>query len=297
MGSMQNTTRSISLPSRLHPNSHKIGAELNKLKNWELSSLSATTPLGAETMQMGLVRLAELYNCVEELIHTPLTQQALHNHHGKLVEESLDLSVGLLDACGTARDLFLIMKEHVHELQSALRRRGGESSIESNINAYICFRKKVKKDVVKSLGALKRLESHMGSFTQLDGDSYLHVVIKVLRELSTITISIFRSLMLFLSRPAMKTSRGWSLMKKLVSTGSIKSETSHKVFNEVGSVDHALYYLHGQIPKNGTKVHVQLTQKRLETLDDGIKSLESGLDGLFRCLIQHRVSLLNILTY
>ncbi|XP_075655287.1 uncharacterized protein LOC142625535 [Castanea sativa] len=248
-------------------------------------------------MQMGLVRLTELYNCVEELIHTPLTEQALHNHRGKLVEETLDLSLGLLDACGTARDLFLIMKEHVQELQSALRRRGGESSIESNINAYICFRKKVKKDVVKSLGALKRLESHMGSFTQLDGDSYLHVVIKVLRELSTITICFFRSLMLFLSKPAMKTSRGWLLMKKLVSTGSIKSETSRKVFNEVGSVDHALYYLHGQVPKNGTKVHVQLTQKRLGTLNDGIKSLEPGLDGLFRCLIQHRVSLLNILTY
>ncbi len=96
-----------------------IGAELNKLKTWELSSLSSTTPLGAETIQMGLVRLAELYICVVELIHSPLTQQALHNHHGKLAEEALDLSVELLDACGTARDLFLIMKEHVQELQSA----------------------------------------------------------------------------------------------------------------------------------------------------------------------------------
>ncbi|GMY31880.1 Selection and upkeep of intraepithelial T-cells protein 6, putative [Fagus crenata] len=296
MGDMQKTTRSISLPSRLHPNSHKIGAELNKLKTWELSSLSSTTPLGAETIQMGLVRLAELYICVEELIHSPLTQQALHNHHGKLAEEALDLSVELLDACGTARDLFLIMKEHVQELQSALRRRGGDSSIENNINAFICFRKRVKKDVVKSLGALKRLESHIGSFIQLDGDSYLFVVIKVLRELSTITISVFRSLMLFLSRPAMKTSSGWSMMKKLMFLGSIKSETSHNIFNEVGSVDHALYYLHGQIQKNDIKVHVQLARERLETLDDGIKSLEAGLDGLFRCLIQHRVTLLNILT-
>ncbi len=48
--------------------------------------------------------------------------------------------------------------------------------------------------------------------------------------------------------------------------------------------------------KNDTKVHVQLTRERLETLDDGIKSLEARLDGLFRCLIQHRVTLLNILT-
>ncbi|KAK9265517.1 hypothetical protein L1049_001762 [Liquidambar formosana] len=292
--------RSISLPSRLHPNSLKIEAELNKLKTWESSSASTTAPLGAETIKNGLVQLAGLYNCVEELIHSPLMQQALLQHQpGKVMEEALDESIGLLDVCGNARDLFLMMKEHVQDLQSALRRKGGVSSIESDLQAYICFRKKVKKDIGKCLRALRRTENNFGSFPLLDVNNSLSMVIRMLREVSTITISIFRSLLLSLSMPVMNTKAGgWSLIQKLMPTGLIASERSQKIINEVGSVDFALYALHGRIRKNDTKkIDVQMEQRRLETLDASIKGLEAGLDCLFRRLIQHRVSLLNILTH
>ncbi|KAJ6916538.1 hypothetical protein NC652_019058 [Populus alba x Populus x berolinensis] len=52
--------RSISLPSRSHPNSLKIEAQLTKLRAWE----SSTNPLSADTIQMSLTKLAELFNCI-----------------------------------------------------------------------------------------------------------------------------------------------------------------------------------------------------------------------------------------
>ena len=114
--------RSISLPSRLHPNSQKIEAQLSKLKTWELSSTSMGIPLGSETIQVGLTGLAELYNSIKELIRSPLTQQTLLQHQSrKLVEETLDGSIGLLDACGTARDLLLNMKKHVQASKAVFK--------------------------------------------------------------------------------------------------------------------------------------------------------------------------------
>ncbi|KAK3224440.1 hypothetical protein Dsin_011465 [Dipteronia sinensis] len=148
---MQVHSRSISLPARLNPNSVHIEAELNKFKTWESSSSSSastTSPSGFESIQAGLIRLAELYNGIEEiLIHSPTTQQALHKQkHVKSVVEALDRSVGLLDPCGNTRELISNMKDQLQELQSALRRRvglGGDySSMECKIHAYTSFRKK-----------------------------------------------------------------------------------------------------------------------------------------------------------
>ncbi|KAJ7953206.1 DUF241 domain protein [Quillaja saponaria] len=242
--------RSISLPSRLKPKSHKIETELKKLKAWEFASSLAGTEssLQAETVQVGLAGLAELYTYIQELINSTLTQQALlHHQHGKEAQEALDRSIGLLDICGSARDLFLLMKEHVQELLSALRRKGGDSSIKNYVYAYIFFRKKAKKEIFKSLKALKKIDSSIGPYQLLDVDHHQLMVVKVLRELSKVTVSMFQSLLLFMSMPVLKknTSR-WSLISKLMIT---RSDREEKIINEVGSIDAALCSLHERIGK------------------------------------------------
>ncbi|CAB4287906.1 unnamed protein product [Prunus armeniaca] len=300
--------RSISLPSRLNPNYQKIESELNKLKTLRFSraaEAASSSPLGSEALLEGLSCLAELYNCIEELVQTPLTQQAL-NHPQQcktLVEEALDGSVGLLDSCGNARDLLLTMKEHVQNLQSALRRRrtSDSSSIESNVHAYICFRKKAKKSIAKSLRDLKKMESkiNLGSFCLLDLDHNVQIVLKLLRELSALTISVFQSLCVFLSMPLTNNTKAskWCLVSKLMAVRFAASEKGQKIYNEVGSVDVALCSLHGHMKKSDdAKTDVQGVQWRLDTLDCSISGLEAGLERLFRCLLQHRVSLLNLLT-
>ncbi|GFY87813.1 hypothetical protein Acr_05g0014520 [Actinidia rufa] len=252
---LQYPIRSISLPSRLNPQSIKVEAELNKLKAWE-TSLVSTIPLCAETVRTGLVGLAELYICVEDLILSPITQQALLQHqNGLIVEEALEGSIGLLDSCSEARDLLSMMKEHVQDLESVLRRKGGDLSVGSNINAYMCCRKKVKKEIGKGLRQLKKSENRIMS-NPLPG--------------------------------------GWSLISKLVLTRQVASERDVEIFNEVGSVDIILKSLHGGIRSNDAKIDVQRTMQRLQALDATIKGLEGGLDCLFRRLIRNRVSLLNI---
>ncbi|KAK3224438.1 hypothetical protein Dsin_011463 [Dipteronia sinensis] len=306
--SVQVHSRSISLPARLmHLSSlNIIEAEFDKLRTREQYSSSS----GGESVGSGLIRLAELYNSInEDVITSPCIQRALHKQqHMKLVEEALDRSVELLDACGNARDLILNIKDQLQELQSALRRRvvgvGGDySSMECKIHAYTSFRKKLKKDIAKCLRELKRIDNNIinidRSFnSNMVADLEHEQLVVVLRESSALTVYIFRSILSFLSMPdQMKTKAGgggWSLIRKLIPAAA--SERSQEIFNEVGSVDIALHCLHQQIRKSDAKIDVQIALMRLKKLDVCIRDVESGLDCLFRRLIQNRVSLLNILT-
>ncbi|KAK7253011.1 hypothetical protein RIF29_37376 [Crotalaria pallida] len=279
--------RSISLPTRIHPSSQRVEALLNHLKSHQTQSLSSSICLEAETIQSDLLVLAELYNCMEELFHSPQTQQALvHYQDGKLVEEALCGSVTLLDACGSARDLLMVLKEHVQSLQSAIRRRKGDySSIESSISAYDSFRKKAKKEISKQLGMLKRMENKVNSNISLhinQDQQLIMFLARVVREASTITISILCSLLLFMSMPALKT-KGTSLISKLKPTRLFNSQNNT---NGIADLSTAL-----------CKGEVQGALRLLETLNVSIDGLEGGLDCIFRCLVKNRVSFLNMLTH
>ncbi|GLT82563.1 hypothetical protein SLE2022_009270 [Rubroshorea leprosula] len=227
--------KSISLPSRVHPTSLKLEGVLDHLKSRQISSASA------ETLQHGLVGLVEMYNCLPDFIQSSQIQRALLQYqNGKLVEEALNESVTILDICDAARDSLVSMKEHMQSLQSALRRRR-ESSIEAEVSAYLKYRKKVKKEIAIPLETIKKLESKFGSCssTTLDAsDQDLSNVARVLREASSITISVLRSILLLLSMPGGKTGAGrLSLISKLKPLRSLSSEKGQNIVNEIGSED------------------------------------------------------------
>ncbi|KAK9265521.1 hypothetical protein L1049_001766 [Liquidambar formosana] len=229
--------RSISLPSRSHPSTLRIQEELNKLRTWEASSTST-----AEAICIGLSGLEELYKCMDDLLNLPSTQQALtHHQHEDWVDELLDGSVRLLDICNITRDNMLQIKEHVLNLQSALRRRKGDMSTEGNIANYVCFRKKIKKDARKLIAALKQMDQKFGASPLLDTDYHLSSLIRVLREVSVINISIFQSLLLFLCVPVLKPKpTRWCLVSKLINKGVVACENKQENVNELESVDFAL---------------------------------------------------------
>lgn len=290
--------RSISLPSRLHPTSLKVDSELDKLKIWEASLPSLEESVGAQTILKGLHGLAELYNSVEELLHTTRTQESISHHQdGKVFEEALEGSVTLLDAGGCAKDLLSRMKEHVQGLQSSLRRRGG-GSIQQDVNAYNAFRKKAKKEALKCIRSLKRAEGKFLFLPLLDLDPHLLMVIRVLRELSNITSVIFRYLLLFLSTPSLLKTKlgGCSLISKLMPVGLVVNEKGKKINNEVGRIDVALCNLNAHARDTGATDEVRTVQNKLKALAVNINGLESGIDTAIRRLIQYRVSLLNVLT-
>ena len=278
--------RSISLPSRSHPTTLKIQQQLNKLTTLEASSTSA---LGKTSN--GLSGLEELYNCMDELLSLPSTQQALSLHqHEKWVNELLDGPVSLLDICGTARDVISQFKENVGDLESALRRRKGDVCIEISINNYISSRKKMNKDAKKLLAAMKKDNKS----PLLDQEHQLSTMITVFREVNIMSISIFQSLLLLLSTPVLKSRPSrWSLVSKFMHKGAVSCEESAEN-TELKSVDLALGVLSSEEAKLET---MQIALKGVEALEVSIEGLEKGLERMFRRLVKTRASLLNIISH
>lgn len=273
--------RSISLPSRLHPTSFRVDAELNKLRTWEIKSCSSPETLTAETIQTGLVGLSEVYRCVEELVYTSYTK------NGKVLEDALNHSVKLLDTCGIVRDTQQKMKEQALCLQSSLRKRDTESRFEYVVLSYLKLKKKLKKQASRCNRSLKNAERKLIIRVPSLEDYHLAMVVKVLREVNLMTSRILRSLLLFLSSAGTIKNRrdGCYLISKLMPSGKAK-----KIVNEVGSVDDALFsVLRGS--EDMTMAH-----RKLENLVICLDCIEAGLIVVFRQLIQYRVSILNVLT-
>ncbi|XP_010277259.1 PREDICTED: uncharacterized protein LOC104611759 [Nelumbo nucifera] len=293
--------RSISMPSRSHPTATNIEEELNRLR--ALESLSSTaqsgSPLKEESISVALFGLVELYKCVESFLQMPQTQQIMVQHQLEaLVDELIEGPVTLLDIGGTTKDILLQMKENVLDLHSALRRRKFEEMLGNKVGTYISFKKRVKKDVSSCLKMLKRLEEKCVVCPLLDLDHDSAMVVRVLREVNSVAISVFRAILSFLSTPMSKPKVGrWHLVSKLMHRGVVACDRHEESMNEVESVDVVLFALTRCNPSKDAEVESsQMVEKRLKDLEDSVESLEEGLNFLFRRLIQTRVSLLNILT-
>ncbi|KAK7406895.1 hypothetical protein VNO78_08530 [Psophocarpus tetragonolobus] len=192
--------RSNSFPTASHPSTITVEEELSKLKTWEANSTSTSKSIGT-----GLSLLQDLYICLEGLLNMGSTQKLISNHQGeKCLEELLDGSVRILDICGITRDTMLQIKENVQALHSALRRRKGDSCIERVITEYNLFSKKMKKNAKKLITSLKQMESKFGVCPLLNQDQQLIALVRVLREVMLMNMSIFQSLLAFLAMPASK---------------------------------------------------------------------------------------------
>ncbi|KAF8101529.1 hypothetical protein N665_0204s0026 [Sinapis alba] len=276
---MHVTTRSISLPTRLiHPKAKRVEDELKKIQALNSSSSASSR------IQLGLARLVELYDFVnEQVICSPQGQQALClPHNAKLVEESLDESILLLDVSDFTRDLIGTFLEQVQDLQSTLRRRGGDiSMIHSEIQAYISFQKKFKNSATRQLKSLARTQQTKKKCPVIKQsktlDQHASMVSNILRQSHTSTISIFKSLLQFLS----------------------SSSENQKKNGEVGCVDNSVIRsFYGRIigKKTAQVIDVKTLLGRLAMLSVSLEAIMDELSYLSRRLIQHRASLLNIVT-
>ncbi|XP_004233753.1 uncharacterized protein [Solanum lycopersicum] len=279
--SSKSNKRSISLPSRSHPATENIEEELTKLKTWEFSA-SPT----AEAVYNGLVGFGEVHRCMGDLLNLPSTLQALSQcQNKKWVDEILDKSVRFLDICGTTRELVSQLEENVKDVQSSLRRRKGDLSI----NNYTTFRKKMKKEAKSLITALKRMDhEEVVDVMEID-DQLVSAVIRVLREVATIGISVFQMVLSFLSAPICKPISKWSLVSRLVNKGGDQENV-----NEIESVDAALSTLPKCDPNETEKI--QFVLSKLERVEAHFECIENGLDNIFRCLIRSRSTLLNIVS-
>ncbi|KAL5778329.1 hypothetical protein ACOSP7_011255 [Xanthoceras sorbifolium] len=223
--------------------------------------------------------LRDLHNCANDLLHSPMIQQALvHQRQEKWVNEVSEASLRMLDVCGISKDVLLLVKQHLQDLQSTLRRVIiGESDISSKIAAYNRYRKKLKKETLKCLRSLRGINKSKSIIMTSDTSPVnpnLILVVEVLKEVRVTTISIVESLLSLVSIPWLdqKSARGSFASKFMMRSGS---QSLYDICDEMA---------------------LQSANKRMEAVETAIEVLEVELECMFRRLIQTRVSLLNILT-
>ncbi|XP_039170363.1 uncharacterized protein LOC120294373 [Eucalyptus grandis] len=251
--------RSISLPSRRHPLATTAEEHLSRLRSSEAESSSSSA-------SQSLGELKSLYDCIDDLLQLPLTQQVL-SHLRSPAKESLDHSLMHLDVCGNAREAFSQTKECVQELKSSLRRRkGGDSSFAIEVEAYIDSRKKLNKVISKYLRNLKKEGSKKASHNE--------ATLSILT--GEISVSVFGSLLGFLALT------------------SASTKPRGKKTNEVQGLDALVLSLRSSKDINN---QVGDLSKRLEELEASIQDIEDELECIFRCLVKLRVSLLNIVNH
>ncbi|KAK9287280.1 hypothetical protein L1049_015693 [Liquidambar formosana] len=287
--------RSISLPSNPHPRIPQFDEHLCRLRASEACSPSSSS-LGHR-----LNGLKDLHDCVDELLLLPLTQQTLaQERHEKWFDGLLDGSLRLLDVCSTAKDALLQMKEHIHELQSILRRRrGSEFGIAKEVGEYFAYRKTVKKAIHKARKNLKGIEDKC-SFSPINEDHETLSMVSMLRQVETTTLTVLESLLSLIAGPkAQSKPSSWSLVSKvMVHSKRVACEEEETDVNEFDKVDAVLHSLLGhKRNKSNNSLHAESLQNQLGKLELSIEDLEEGLECLFRRLIKTRVSLLNIVNH
>ena len=176
--------RSVSWPSSSHPLSVSVEDQLDRLR-------SSQTPSTSVYQKARGLRV--LYERVDDFLQLPLTHQTLSNEQQKeRAEEVLNGSLLLLDVCNNTKDVFS-MKECFKRLESSLRRRkGGESGIASEIEAYVVSRKQLNKTTRKCFRNLKSMEKKNTSAVDAVG---------MLRDVKETTLETFQSLLSLVSQP------------------------------------------------------------------------------------------------
>ncbi|KAM7256635.1 hypothetical protein ACFE04_012376 [Oxalis oulophora] len=208
--------RSISLPTGSHPLAASVDEQLSRLRISQETSTSSSSVLCHK-----LDGLRKLYECVDDLLQLPLTQQHLSNES---LDDVLNGSIRILDMCDISRDVLSQMKECQQDLESSLRRKSGNDN--EAVCAYMTSRKKISKIVSKSLKNLKRSETKSA---KSDQDS----TIKMLKDSEEMSLAVFESLFSLISQS--KTNNGWSSVCKLFKPQRVSCESLLRQSDDLNS--------------------------------------------------------------
>ncbi|XP_055959706.1 uncharacterized protein LOC130014801 [Mercurialis annua] len=222
--------------------SHPITVSLEE-QIYKLNASQSSLSLGQK-----LSGLKELFECVDDFLQLALTQQSLS--HENSVEEALNGSLSLLDICGNTRDFFSQMRECLRELELSLRRS------RNGVEAYM------KQD--------KNSKSNSES-------ADIAVLLKSVEEIS---ISMFESILSFISPPKSKSKL--SIFSKLLQPKTaLRGEEVET--NEIEKIDTELL-----IFKSNTQTTNML--KELVTLEMNLKEAEEELECVYRRLLPYKTT-------
>lgn len=227
--------------------------------------------------------LNELHDSVNEFLSSPGIKLEIIDHgQEKLAHDVSEASLKMADSCAAAKDLLLLAKGHLQNLQSAFRRIAAtkDSASEHTTNNSIAHhrlpRKQLKKAIMKRLDSLKGMKNSFATEAAAEEQS-LVVVVKLLKEVRASTLSIVRSLLSLIAIPH---------------PGS-KSESGRRdpIFRiKLTRMDSLSFWERCDVSD------IRTMMKRLEEVEMVVDDMGAELEDIFRRLIRTRASLLNILT-
>lgn len=230
--------------------------------------------------------LRDLHKRANDLLNSPQIQQLLSQNQNETTSSSVreisDASLEMLDLCGTTREIHVLVKEHLQELQHTLRRakiEAGGSDFEAQMSAHGLYRKKLNKELAKCLRTLKGSKNKCFTSDLSRIDQSLIVVVHVLREVKGATISLVESLLSLLSLP--------TTISIVHSQRSLSSSLASK-FRRVNCQ---------RLLERCDSMEVRMANKRLEEVEKSMEDVEVELECIIRRLIHTRVLLLNIVNY
>ncbi|XP_060200878.1 uncharacterized protein LOC132629168 [Lycium barbarum] len=282
-----NHVRSSTLPTATHPLIASAEENLRRLKSSEGTSISSHA-----TICQRLDGLGKLYECIDNFLRFPLSEQVLsHEKHAKSLEQVSNGSLKVLDTCNIIKDTFSQMKENVQLLESSLRRkRSGESNLSNEIDTYVASNKKLNKVIYRCFQALKNTEK--SNIIEIE-DAEFTTLISLIEGVEDISITVLESTLSFIFHPKMRSKAGGlSLISKLLKPKRVSCEVVD--ISEFEKIDIELLLLQS---KQTDHSQIQSVLKRLGTFESRIQELEYRIGSIFRHLIKTRVSLLNILNH
>ncbi|KAG5547555.1 hypothetical protein RHGRI_013293 [Rhododendron griersonianum] len=279
--------RSVSLPSRTHPLIHQFDDHLCRL-NASSEATSSSLPSISNTIS----GQENVYNCVDELLRLPHTQQRLGQEcNEKSVEEVFDGYLRLLDACAATKDIFSQTNEDVKEQHSNLRRKRDAS----DFGGYIASRKKAILKLLNDLKCIKHKDILRG--LSLDKDHETIATFIMLKEVEAVTVCALESLLCYASGRKVQSRRsGWPLVSRLMHHERAACQAKETIVSKFEKINAAIHVLVGHQPiKSDHNKNIERVQNQLGELELSIQGAEEVLERLLRHLIRTRVSLLNIL--
>nr|XP_043619078.1 uncharacterized protein LOC122590964 [Erigeron canadensis] len=202
-------------------------------------------------------------------------------HDQEWVQKVSESSLKMLDSCGTIKDILCLVKGHIQELQSTFRRASlGES--ERKLTAYCFQRKEMRKQMLKRLNSLKKVNTCTGGLDETPIDDNLMVVGNVMKQVRKTVVILLESIMLLMSmpNPSLKTTK-----KVINCNGAFAAKVK---FTRVNSLS--------QWEDCDDVQTIQSAIERLEAVESAMEDLEVELGCIFKRLMRTRVLLLNILT-
>jgi hypothetical protein len=222
----------------------------------------------AAAMAGDLDGVARVYEHLEPLLRFARAEQ---------VEEELEASVALLDACVAARDGLRAMRACAFDLEVALR-RGDAAAAQSAAGAYARLARRARTDV-------KRQQRQRRTRHDLQNTGS----VRSLEEARRVTVAVLERVVTAVSR-RVTVSAGPSRWSACIVARAFMKRT------RVACEDAESYTTTAVLPSLALrkKSSASRAQRELRALGDTIQHLEDGLELLFRRLVQCRAFLLNM---